>query len=243
MLFEKLTIENYGVYEGRSEFDLMTTPEKPIILVGGLNGAGKTTVFESIMIALYGRSCMGRKASKKEYAAFIADKIHRHEGRRASSASVEVSFRFYHDGSEDLYSVSRLWDVAGASVEETLRVSKNGDPMTDVDESLWQSFIEGLIPLGIARLFFFDGEKVVRITEWNEHQNKELKASIEMLLGADLIRRLQSDLDLYTVRKSGAGKDDGLVQEKYEELGLERDTLTDEIEMLEAERGKKDVQA
>ena len=131
MLFERLVIENYGVYEGRSEFDLTTTPEKPIVLVGGLNGAGKTTIFESIMIALYGRA----------YIAFIADKIHRHEGRRAGRASVEVAFRFHHDGSEDLYSVSRLWDVDGASVEETLRVSKNGDPMTDVDESLWQSFI------------------------------------------------------------------------------------------------------
>ena len=239
MLFERLAIENYGVYEGRSEFDLTTTPEKPIVLVGGLNGAGKTTIFESIMIALYGRAYMGRKASKKEYAALIADKIHRHEGRRASRASVEVAFRFHHDGSEDLYSVSRLWNVEGASVEETLRVSKNGDPMTDVDESLWQSFIEGLIPLGTARLFFFDGEKVVRITEWDKHQNKELKASIETLLGADLIRRLQSDLVLYTIRKSGMGKDGGSAKEKYEELGRERDTLADSIEMLEAEREKK----
>ena len=239
MLFERLAIENYGVYEGRSEFDLTTTPEKPIVLVGGLNGAGKTTIFESIMIALYGRAYMGRKASRREYTAFIADKIHRHEGRRAGRASVEVAFRFHHDGSEDLYSVSRLWHVEGASVEETLRVSKNGDPMTDVDESLWQSFIEGLIPLGTARLFFFDGEKVVRITEWDKHQNRELKASIETLLGADLIRRLQSDLVLYTVRKSGTGKDGGSVREKYEEMGRERDALADSIEILEAEREKK----
>ena len=88
-------------------------------------------------------------------------------------------------------------------------------------------------------MFFFDGEKVVRITEWDKHQNKELKVSIETLLGADLIRRLQSDLVLYTVRKSGTGKDGGSIREKYEEMSRERDALTDSIEVLEPEREKK----
>ena len=40
--------------------------------------------------------------------------------------------------------------------------------MSEVDESQWQTFIEGLIPLGIARLFFFDGEKIVRMIEWKQ---------------------------------------------------------------------------
>ena len=67
MLFEKLTIENYGVYAQKTEFDFSTTPKKPIVLIGGLNGSGKTTIFESIMIALYGKIYLGRKTTKKKY--------------------------------------------------------------------------------------------------------------------------------------------------------------------------------
>lgn len=239
MLFEKLSIENYGVYANRSEFDLVTSPEKPIILVGGLNGAGKTTIFESIMIALYGRTYLGRKTSKKDYLQFISDKIHRHDGKRASHASVEVTFKFYHNNSIDTYVVNRGWDVNGASISESLSIQKNGKPMIDVNESLWQSFIEGLIPLGIARLFFFDGEKIVRITQWNEKDNEELKSSLDMLLGAELISRLRSDLNLYTVRKSsntgGLAKTD---QKKYEAMTQENDSLSTELEELVTEGDK-----
>lgn len=234
MLFEKLIIENYGVYAEKSEFDLLTTPKKPIILVGGLNGAGKTTIFEAIMIALYGRIYFGRKITKKDYLKFIAEKIHRHDGKRASHASVEISFKFYHNGSTDTYVVNRSWDVTGASVSEYLLVQKNGESMSDVNESLWQIFIEGLIPLGVARLFFFDGEKIVQITEWGNKDNEELQSSLDMLLGAELINRLRSDLDIYMMRKSD-GKNLKIATSEYESMKQEKDLLVKSLDELVVE--------
>ncbi len=239
MLLERLSVENYGVYEGRSDFDLTTTKERPIVLIGGLNGAGKTTIFECIMVALYGKTYLGRRATKKDYAEFVARRIHSHGGRRASSASVELAFRFYHGGSEDGYAISRSWEVERASVSESLSVRKNGEAMSDVDESQWQSFIEGLIPLGIARLFFFDGERVVRITEWGNRNNEEVKASLDMLLGTELINRLYADLDLYVLRRSGSKACDEANQ-KHEKLQKEKSLLASEIDSLATERARKD---
>ena len=92
MLLERLSIENYGVYAEKSEFDLSSTRERPIVLIGGLNGAGKTTIFESLMIALYGKTYLGRRTTKKEYLKFIAEKIHRHGGKRASHAFSRSKF-------------------------------------------------------------------------------------------------------------------------------------------------------
>ena len=94
MLLEKLSIENYGVYSGKNDFDLSTTPDRPVILVGGYNGAGKTTILESMMIALYGRDYLGKKKPKKEYVEFVLNRMHRDNGKRAGSASIELSFRF-----------------------------------------------------------------------------------------------------------------------------------------------------
>lgn len=205
MLLERLSIENYGSYADKSEFNLSSTPDKPIVLVGGLNGAGKTTLFESLMVALYGKTYLGRKTTKKEYMEFISDKMHRHDGVHADSASVEIAFRFYHNDCEDRYVVNRNWIREGASISESLLIQKNGTPMNDLDESQWQSFIEGLLPLGIAKLFFFDGEKIVRMTHWDGPDNDEIQTSFDTLLGSDLINRLYSDLNLYMVRRSGNG--------------------------------------
>ena len=240
MLFERLVLENYGVYADRSEMDLTTNTKKPIILVGGLNGAGKTTLFESIMIALYGRSYMGAKTTKSQYLAFVADRIHKHKnGRRAKHAFVEISFRFYHNGSEDTYVINRGWDVDGASVLETLKIHKNNQLMEDVDEALWQSFIEGLIPIGIARLFFFDGEKIVRVTKWNKGDNEELKLSLDVLFGTELISRLDADLDLYAMRKSGSTSEDATLRDQYDGMLKEKKLLVSEISDLEEEKNQK----
>ena len=237
MLLEHLSICNYGVYAKKNDFELATTPEKPIVLIGGFNGAGKTTILESMMIALYGRAYLGAKRTKKEYLDFIHDRIHRSDKKRADSASIEVAFRFYHDGSENKYALSRSWDVHGASVTESFSVQKNGESMDDIDESQWQAFIEGLLPLGIAKLFFFDGEKIVSVTENRGRYNREIKESLETLIGADLVHRLRADLNLHILRNSGV-KNDTLGKE-YEEMNDEKDLLVRDIGMLREEREKK----
>ena len=239
MLFEKLTIENYGVYAQKTEFDFSTTPKKPIVLIGGLNGSGKTTIFESIMIALYGKIYLGRKTTKKKYVDFILHRIHRHDGKRAKHASIELSFRFHHNGSEDSYLIHRSWVVEGITTYELLQLKKNGKVMTDVNESLWQSFIESLIPFGISKLFFFDGEKIVNMTKWDEQDNDELQSSIEILLGAELIHRLQSDLDLYMIRKSDKNNKNELIQNEYKQLQNEKESLLSDLDSLDEERQKK----
>ena len=163
--------------------------------------------------------------------------MHRTNGKRAGSASIELSFRFHHGGAEDTYAIRRSWTADGASVYESFLVERNGRPMDDVDESQWQSFIEGLLPLGIARLFFLDGEKIVQVTEKNGQYNDEIKTSLEMLLGAELVRRLHADLNLYMLRRSG--KQGDAFGEEYERLNLEKEQVTSEIELFLDELGRK----
>ena len=56
MLFERLLVQNLGVFRGEHALDLVPAdPQKPIVLVGALNGSGKTTVIESLQLALYGK--------------------------------------------------------------------------------------------------------------------------------------------------------------------------------------------
>ena len=59
MKINKLILKNFSSFEGINEFDFSVTEDKNIILIGGQNGAGKTSLFSAIKVALYGPLAFG----------------------------------------------------------------------------------------------------------------------------------------------------------------------------------------
>ena len=230
MLLTKITINDFGVYRGRNEFNFKTTPDKPIILCGGGNGAGKTTLFESVMTCLYGKESLERKTTQKQYDEMILRSIHRFLGTKKSAdeASIMVEFQFAHEGKISEYQVMRMWQNNDGKVDEKFSIMKKGDnekfmELDSIEESQWQTFINQLIPKGVAKLFFFDGEKIQNISEQGG-EDVQIKASFDVLLGLDLIEQLRIDLSLSVLRS-----EDG----KTEEILAEIDKMTSEKEEAE----------
>lgn len=258
MLLTKVTLENYGVFRNKNEFDFTCTNKKPIILIGGRNGAGKTTLFESVILCLYGQSFFEKKISNKDYEKFLSNKIHRYLGTRATadSTSVTVEFKFFHQETVDLYSITRDWHSEDGKIVEKFSVKINDKPLDSIEQSEWQTFIQGLIPRGISKLFFFDGEKIQKMAE-EGNEDIEIKSSFDVLLGLDLVEQLKSDLRVHILRLTG-GKEkeilaqlDRLVKEKgdiqdnngqlIEKLAIvngEIEGVTKEIGVLESKVSK-----
>jgi len=234
MLLTKVTLSNYGVYRDKNEFNFRCDLEKPVILCGGANGAGKTTLFESILLCLYGISSFDKKQTQKQYHEFLGRKIHRFLGTpvSATEASITVEFQFAHQGKVDEYKVHRMWENDDGKIREKLTISKlEGDwkQLDKIEESQWQSFINELIPRGIAKLFFFDGEKIVGMAnEGNE--DVEIKSSFDTLLGLDLVEQLRSDINLSLLRNLKG--DSKKIQEQIDRFTDEKGEADKKIEKL-----------
>ena len=246
MLLTKITINDFGVYRGRNEFNFKTTPDKPIILCGGGNGAGKTTLFESIMTCLYGKESLERKTTQKQYDEVILRSIHRFLGTKKSAdeASIIVEFQFAHEGKISEYQVMRMWQNNDGRVDEKFTIKKKVDDenfkeLDSIEESQWQTFINQLIPTGVAKLFFFDGEKIQSISEQGS-EDVQIKSSFDVLLGLDLIEQLKTDLSL-SVLRSEDGETEKILAE-IDRLTNEKEETDKKIWRLVEKKAEKDTE-
>ena len=209
MLLTRVVLNDFGVYRGQNEFNFKTSKDKPIILIGGTNGAGKTTLFESVMLCLYGQNSFDDKKTQKQYHEIILRSIHRYLGTKKSAdhASIIIEFQFAHEGKIDEYQVMRLWQNNDGKVEETFTIKMKNpsnekfEKLDSIAEDGWQIFIDQLIPSGIVKLFFFDGEKIQSIVEKDKEQ-KHINTSFDVLLGLDLVNQLNKDIGLTLLRNS-----------------------------------------
>ena len=246
MLLTKITINDFGVYRGRNEFNFKTTPDKPIILCGGGNGAGKTTLFESIMTCLYGKESLEKKTTQKQYNEVILRSIHRFLGTKKSAdeASIIVEFQFAHEGKISEYQVMRMWQNNDGRIDEKFTIKKkvgdeNFKELDSIEESQWQTFINQLIPKGVAKLFFFDGEKIQNISEQG-NEDVQIKASFDVLLGLDLIEQLKLDLSL-SVLRSEDGETEKILAE-IDKMTNEKEEADKKIDRLIEKKAEKDTE-
>ena len=205
MIIKNLIVNNFRVFRGVHEIDL--APRKgnnkdstsPIILFGGLNGAGKTSILSAVRVALYGRIAFGRGLSTPEYQKELDALIHNGVGVSDNKSSIELVFNHSHNGFESEYKVTRAWE---RNKRDKLTLEQNNVELTQLSYDQCQSFLTELIPTGIADLFFFDGEKIAELAE--DESGQVLQTAVRRLLGIDVVERLRNDLALYLKRHDAA---------------------------------------
>jgi len=203
-----VTFRDYGLFRGTQTLDLLPRTKhgrtRPIVLVGGHNGAGKTTILDGIRLCLYGRLALGNRIPENAYHGYLRERIH-HSGEnliQPNNASITVEFDYARGGQFAKYAVERAWSrsYTNGSVHESLSVFRDGRPLDEVEAELWSDFVRSMVPPGVSQLFFFDGEKIQRLAE-DDSEATALRDSVKALLGLDLVEQLQADLDLYVSRK------------------------------------------
>lgn len=200
MIIDTIALHNFGVFRGRQEATL-TPPSKskPIVLVGGFNGGGKTTLLEGLQLALYGRHAPSAKQSGIAYDEYLRRCIHRRTSA-SEGASVELTFRSNEDGAERSYRLRRSWTVPNGRTHEHLEVFADGQYDAALSDA-WLEQVERFIPGRLAHLFLFDGERVEALADPDKSRTL-LATAVHALLGVDLVDQLKQDLAVLDRRKS-----------------------------------------
>lgn len=217
MHLHNIELRDFGAYRGTQSLDLRVQPGRPIILIGGLNGCGKTTLLDAIQLVLYGprARCSGR--GSRSYDSYLRESINR-KADAAEGSEIALEFSVVVDGHERHYRVVRSWRLSGKQLKEHLNVLVDGQYDRILSDG-WPDHVEDILPLEVASLFFFDGEKVESLAD-PERAAAVIESAVHSLLGVNTVEQLRTDL---------------LALQRRQRLSNEDQALIDQIRAQEAE--------
>ncbi len=208
MILTELVLENFGPYAGKQVINFRPEAEegesRPIILFGGMNGGGKTTLMDAIRLALYGSRAQCSTRGNLSYGDFLSQCVNR-QSPFTDKSRLELAFKHIDRDRWVELRIVRYWTKKPKDGKDTLGILEWNESQQDYWKedyltNTWDEYIENLLPLGISNLFLFDGEQVKELAE-QEVPPPQVVDAIEALLGLELVERLSIDIDILVKRK------------------------------------------
>jgi len=248
MHLSHITLRDWKAYT-TANFDFPAPASgRNIVLIGAPNGYGKTSLFEAIVLGMFGRdglpliarspfSGTDKERLATSYKNFLEKALHG-GATAAGRTSCSVKLIFTDDNDEPL-EIQRIWHFSDSGAyrpqdeeihiyEGSTRKAVGPGALQGNDRADWfrEYIAENLLPFTLAHFFMFDGEQVSVLAE--REMSAQVRAGIEGLLGIPVLKQLAKDLRSYAeVRR----KESPNVSDKtIEKLELERHTLTFEYD-------------
>lgn len=194
MIIKRIKIKNYKTYLSL-DLDLSVRPDQPIILIGGMNGGGKTTLFEAICGALYGLK--------------IQNKAHFQEllnngalGKVEPTIVLELSFEGMVLGRKQQYLLRRTYKLnpANKPVENVL-LNMDGTPFSygtatppqlrADNEQQVNKIIKANLPQELSKYFLFDAMQSSELLKENVFA-QIIKDNIQNVMGFNKYLQLKN---------------------------------------------------
>ncbi|WP_374551947.1 DNA sulfur modification protein DndD [Flavobacterium sp.] len=263
MFIKEIELNNFRIYKGSNKINLLPQDNKNIVVVSGKNGFGKTTFLMSLVWCLYGKQMekvdelyQKEITDKGGYGKYIGNSLNRlakANGETKFSVSVTFTNVKIPEITCNEIKITRTYDIK-TSTSDKVEVLIDGyqneliqDLTTEGKQDGEEIFIRDFIlPIEIAKFFFFDAEKIVSLAEINSPEQRRLlsKAYTEVLgikKYEDLKEQLEILLDDY--RKKSAKpeelRDFNNIKTSLENKQLEIDELEDNIQTLNQEKVEK----
>ena len=185
MLIQRIKISNFKTYLSL-DLDLTVDDDRPIILIGGSNGGGKTTLFEAISGALY-----GLKIENKEHFMELLNQGA--VNRVKPEISLQITFVGKVLGQQQKYILKRIYQLnpQGRPLE-SVSLNMNGNmyvygTMTAPKERVRaeqeiSKIIKANLPQELSQYFLFDAMQSSELLKKNVFQ-QTIRDNFENVLG------------------------------------------------------------
>jgi DNA sulfur modification protein DndD len=249
-----------------NKISLLPTDDQNIIVVSGKNGYGKTTFLMSLVWCLYGKQMekvdeLYEKEIKDKgnYTKYISNSLNRkayEDGETEFSVSITFSGVKIPDITCNEVTIKRSYNVI-SSTSDKVEVLIDGRPneliedLTKENQKGEEIFIRDFIlPIEIAKFFFFDAEKIVSLAEVNSNsQRQQLSRAYSEVLGIqkyeDLKANLEEKQDEYRRRSAKPEEQEELNQlhTNIDNAAIEIKKFLEQIDDLKHERNQKEREA
>lgn len=231
MKINRITLFNIGPYADINSFELDLSKEKNIVLIGGKNGAGKTTFFKAIKTCLYGCKVWGFDAPGKEYFSIVGGLMNsRSKYDSSSSAYVEIEL-YFNDGKQvNIYTLHREWKKNKQTICEYFHVKKNGLLILGQEEDDFINYLLSIIPPDMFNFYFFDGESIAEFF-LGADGNKNFRNAFLKLYGLDTLSIMVENFNRH-IKKSDSQRSG---YDKFLEAKKELETQAQIYESLKNE--------
>lgn len=207
MIIKNIELNNFRIYKGVNRIEFTPDGERNIVIISGNNGFGKTTFLMSLVWCLYGRQMdkvddlYKREIDEKGgYGRYIGNSLNKDAQRNGETRfSVSVTFTEVEipDTTCTEITIIRSYDSA-TNTDDELRIlidGRDSDLFSNREES--EFFIRDyILPIEIAKFFFFDAEKIVSFAEINtQEQRRELSKAYSQVLGIQKYDTLKKELE------------------------------------------------
>lgn len=241
MLIQRIKISNYKTYLSL-DLDLTVDDDRPIILIGGANGGGKTTLFEAISGALY-----GLKIENKEHFMELLNQGALNTAK--PEISLQITFVGKVLGQQQKYILKRVYQLnpQGKPLESvSLNMNGNmyvyGTMTTPKDrvkaEQEINKIIKANLPQELSQYFLFDAMQSSELLKKNVFA-QTIRDNFENVLGfkkyLQLKRAAEKLQQEWAQQRLEAEKE----AQEYNELCAQKDKLTADLNTCIAEQDTK----
>ena len=247
MHFERLDVFNFGCYKGEHSIDLACSKERPVVVIIGDNGTGKSTLFDALNWALYGKDYEKDLYKKRERS--IEDFINEsaiHDAKEDKRTRMNATLFFEHEGRHYYItqSLEASVEVNGESGfdlnvirrETNLCEIRGGNHKKIPYDSI---FLDEVLPSNVRDYFLFDGDRIHNLSK--PGSSKEIRDAIYRVVDLEIIKNAQDHLLQIAqeyrrkANKQTTGKL-GEVEKKYNEAHDLLSEYREELDGLEQEK-------
>lgn len=234
MRLRSITVANFRQFEGDQSFDLTTHSVRPVSMLFGANGAGKTTFLNAFTWGLYGT--LSDDVEQKD--RLISDGAWARTPH-GDSATVSVEILFDHENLDyrllRSMSLRKESDVQQKGAPQIQLWVTNADGSSEMVHGA-QVKVSSILPESFSRFFFFNGERIEKLVKGSAYA--EAQKDIKMLLGLEQVERALTHLKKVDTkvtadlrRNSGGGL--SKIQEAIDNLNDRETAVRDALAVAE----------